>query len=178
MGGWLGQVYFQWDSSVSCLPQKLLGQERGQTGHSSASTPANPPWRWEWILCRVFTSSHTSVCLTVLLKRRMAHYGARTFRAEFTSSHSSLLSSLTFFFFFVVLGLELRAYTLNHSTSHFLWWFFSRQGLTNYLPRLASNVNPPHIYFLSSWSYRREPPAPGFFLSGTGDQTQGLRHTR
>jgi hypothetical protein len=24
----------------------------------------------------------------------------------------------------VVLGLELRAYTLNHSTSPFLWWVF------------------------------------------------------
>jgi hypothetical protein len=27
-------------------------------------------------------------------------------------------------FFFVVLGLELRAYTLSHSTSPFLWWAF------------------------------------------------------
>jgi hypothetical protein len=29
-----------------------------------------------------------------------------------------------FFFFFVVLGFELRAYTLNHSTSPFLWRVF------------------------------------------------------
>jgi hypothetical protein len=27
-------------------------------------------------------------------------------------------------FFFAVLGLELRAYTLSHSTSPFLWFFF------------------------------------------------------
>jgi hypothetical protein len=38
------------------------------------------------------------------------------------------------FFFFAVLGFELRAYTLNHSTSPFLWRVFSRQGLVSYLP--------------------------------------------
>jgi hypothetical protein len=31
---------------------------------------------------------------------------------------------ILFFFFFVVPGFELRAYTLNHSTSPFLWWYF------------------------------------------------------
>jgi hypothetical protein len=36
-------------------------------------------------------------------------------------------------FFFAVLGLELRAYTLSHSTSPFLVVVFSRQGLANYL---------------------------------------------
>jgi hypothetical protein len=30
----------------------------------------------------------------------------------------------TFFFFFAVLGFELRAYTLSHSISPFLWWIF------------------------------------------------------
>jgi hypothetical protein len=30
------------------------------------------------------------------------------------------------FFFFVVLGLELRAYILSHSTALFLWWVFLR----------------------------------------------------
>jgi hypothetical protein len=30
------------------------------------------------------------------------------------------------FFFFALLGFELRAYTLSHSTSPFLWWVFSR----------------------------------------------------
>jgi hypothetical protein len=31
-----------------------------------------------------------------------------------------------------------------------------RKGLADYLP------NPPELCFLSSWDYRREPPAPGF----------------
>jgi hypothetical protein len=31
-------------------------------------------------------------------------------------------------------GFELRTYTLSHSTSPFLWWVSSRQGLMNYLP--------------------------------------------
>jgi hypothetical protein len=34
--------------------------------------------------------------------------------------------SLFFFFFFAVLGSELRAYTLSHSTNPFLCWVFSR----------------------------------------------------
>jgi hypothetical protein len=43
-----------------------------------------------------------------------------------------------FLFFFVVLGLEFRAYTLSHSTSpFFVIFFFFRYGLTNYLPVLA-----------------------------------------
>jgi hypothetical protein len=33
---------------------------------------------------------------------------------------------LNFFFLFAVLGFELRAFTLSHSTSHFLCWAFSR----------------------------------------------------
>jgi hypothetical protein len=37
-------------------------------------------------------------------------------------------------FFFAVLGLELRAYTLSHSTSPFLCYIFSRWGLMRYLP--------------------------------------------
>jgi hypothetical protein len=36
--------------------------------------------------------------------------------------------SLYFFFFLVVLGFELRAYTLSHSTSPFLWCFFFEIG--------------------------------------------------
>jgi hypothetical protein len=32
----------------------------------------------------------------------------------------------------------------------FLWWVFSRWGLENYLPRLASNLNPPDLCLLSS----------------------------
>jgi hypothetical protein len=38
-----------------------------------------------------------------------------------------------YFFFLMVLGLELRAYALSHSASSFLCWVFSRWGLTKYL---------------------------------------------
>jgi hypothetical protein len=41
-----------------------------------------------------------------------------------------LIIKLHFFVFLAVLGLELRAYTLSHSTSPFLWRFFSRWGVT------------------------------------------------
>jgi hypothetical protein len=43
---------------------------------------------------------------------------------------------------FVVLGIELRAYTLSHFTSPFWCWVFSGEGLANYLPGLASNFEP------------------------------------
>jgi hypothetical protein len=46
-------------------------------------------------------------------------------------------------------GIELRAYTLSHSTSpFFFWWVFLRCGLSNYLARLASNLNPPDLRLL------------------------------
>jgi hypothetical protein len=53
------------------------------------------------------------------------------------------------FLFFVVLGLELRAFTLSHSTSPIVGGGY-KQGLTNYLPRLVSNHNPPDLCLLSS----------------------------
>jgi hypothetical protein len=61
----------------------------------------------------------------------------------------------TFFFFllliiFAVLGFELRAYTVSHSTSPILRWVFSREDLANYLSRLASNLVPPYLCLLSS----------------------------
>jgi hypothetical protein len=39
---------------------------------------------------------------------------------------------MIFLLFFVVLGFELRAYTLSHSTSPFFVMSFSRNGLTDY----------------------------------------------
>jgi hypothetical protein len=39
-----------------------------------------------------------------------------------------------FILLFVGVELELRAYTLSHSTSPVLGWVFSRQGFMNYLP--------------------------------------------
>jgi hypothetical protein len=55
---------------------------------------------------------------------------------------------LSFFFFFLVLGLELRAYTLSHSTSLFVKGFLELGS--HYLPRLALNRNPPDLCLLSS----------------------------
>jgi hypothetical protein len=50
---------------------------------------------------------------------------------------------------------------LSHSTSPIFVKSFLRKGLLNYLPRLASNLDPPDLCFLSSWNYRREPRTPG-----------------
>jgi hypothetical protein len=68
-----------------------------------------------------------------------------------------------FFFFFAVLGLELRAYALSHSTSPPP--FFSRYVPENYLPGLALNCDPPDLCFLSSYDYRHKPPVPGSLLT-------------
>jgi hypothetical protein len=62
------------------------------------------------------------------------------------------------FFSLMVLGFERRAFTLarkafyhlSYSTSPFLCWVFLRYSLKNYLPRLASNPNPPDLCLLSS----------------------------
>jgi hypothetical protein len=59
--------------------------------------------------------------------------------------------SLVLFFFFMVLGFELRAYTLSHSTALFFFLMgFSRLGLENYLPGLALNCDPPDLCLRSS----------------------------
>jgi hypothetical protein len=61
------------------------------------------------------------------------------------------LCSFFFFFFLAVLGLELRTFTLSHSTSPFLWKVFQDRVSWKYLPRPASNRYPPD---LSSWVAR------------------------
>jgi hypothetical protein len=68
--------------------------------------------------------------------------------ARITDVSCSCPALLLSFFSFAIL--ELRAYTLSHSTSPFLLLVFSRQGLTNCLPGLASNHNPPDLCLLSS----------------------------
>jgi hypothetical protein len=37
--------------------------------------------------------------------------------------------------------------------------------LTSFLPRLVSNLDPPDLYLLSSWDYRRESPHPTTFTT-------------
>jgi hypothetical protein len=36
-------------------------------------------------------------------------------------------------------------------------------GLTNFLPQLALNCDPPDLHLLSSWDYRNEPPLPAWY---------------
>jgi hypothetical protein len=66
----------------------------------------------------------------------------------------SLLYSCQFvsfyFIFFAVLGLELRVYTLSHSTSPFLWWTFFKIRSPELFAGLALNCKPPDLFFLSS----------------------------
>jgi hypothetical protein len=50
----------------------------------------------------------------------------------------------------VVLGFELRASHLSHSSSPFLCWLFLRRCLANYLPELATNLHPPDLCLPSS----------------------------
>jgi hypothetical protein len=55
------------------------------------------------------------------------------------------------FFFFPVLGLELGAFTLSHSTSPvFCKGFFRDRVSWNYLPGLAWNRDPSDLYLLRS----------------------------
>jgi hypothetical protein len=62
-----------------------------------------------------------------------------------------ILVDFSFFFsFFALLGLELGAYTLSHSVRPLLYWIFLRKGLVKYLPRIASNLNPPELCLISS----------------------------
>jgi hypothetical protein len=42
----------------------------------------------------------------------------------------------------------------------FVMNFFFKYGLLNYLPRLASSCDPPDLWLLNSWDYRREPQHP------------------
>jgi hypothetical protein len=60
------------------------------------------------------------------------------------------LINLSLSFFFLILGLELRAFTLSHSTHPIFVKGFSRQGLLSYLPRLALNCSSPDLCLLSS----------------------------
>jgi hypothetical protein len=67
-------------------------------------------------------------------------YMPKSVRAGKNSSLMKKAFSDFFFFFFAVLGLELRACTLSsHSTALFCDGFFQDRVSRNYLPRLASN---------------------------------------
>jgi hypothetical protein len=42
-----------------------------------------------------------------------------------------------------------------------LLWLFWKWGLSNYLPGLVLNFDPPKLSLLSSWGCAHEPLAPG-----------------
>jgi hypothetical protein len=67
-----------------------------------------------------------------------------------------------FFFFFLVLWFELRAFTLSHSTSPFGDGFFFQLGSCELFAQAGLKAHLPDLCLLSSWDYRREPPAPSF----------------
>jgi hypothetical protein len=71
------------------------------------------------------------------------------------------MSLSLFFYIFAVLGLELRAYTLSHFTSHFFVMGFFEIGCAKlfahvgFEPRSSSSL-PPEV----NENYRHEPLAP------------------
>jgi hypothetical protein len=65
------------------------------------------------------------------------------------------------FFFLQYWGLNLGP---SRVASPFFVKAFSRQGLENYLPQLASNSDPSDLCLLSNYDYKQEPPTPGLLL--------------
>jgi hypothetical protein len=55
-----------------------------------------------------------------------------------------------FFFFFLVLGLELKPYTLNHSASPFFVMDFFEVGAQELFAWAGFELDPPDLCFLSS----------------------------
>jgi hypothetical protein len=85
------------------------------------------------------------------------------------------LASPTFLFvFFAVLGLELRAFTLSHSTSPFLLYLFLRYGFM-FLPGARHRLQSSYLCFPSSWDDRHIPPYSTYLLRwGLTDFLPGL----
>jgi hypothetical protein len=51
---------------------------------------------------------------------------------------------------------------LSHTSCPFCSGYFGDEGLMNYLPRLASDHNPPDLSLPNCYSYRHEPLVPYF----------------
>jgi hypothetical protein len=66
------------------------------------------------------------------------------------TNQASNITNKSFFFFLVVLGFELRAYTLSHSTSPFCDGLFSKIETHKLFAQLASNCDPPDLCLLTS----------------------------
>jgi hypothetical protein len=68
--------------------------------------------------------------------------------------------SFSFFFLFAVLGLELGAYTLSHSTSPFVMGFF-RDRISQTICLGWLQTNSPDLCLLNNKDYSCEPLASG-----------------
>jgi hypothetical protein len=84
-----------------------------------------------------------------------------------TNQYFLLPALLVFFFLVGHLNIGLHAYKagtllLEPHFQSILLWLFWRWGLVNYLPRLASNLDPPDLNLPSRWDYRRESPGPSY----------------
>jgi hypothetical protein len=97
------------------------------------------------------------------------------------SSNGAQCSNLPYCFFqsqvshfvFAVLGLELRAHTLSHSTSPFLWWVFQdRVSWTICLGRLRTRI----LLISASWVARITGWATGTWLSSLLKQDAAKAH--
>jgi hypothetical protein len=71
------------------------------------------------------------------------------------TDYKFLQDFIVFFFFLVGLGFELRfakqgLYCLNYTSSPFCYGYLGDSCLLNYLPRLASNCDPPNVSLPSS----------------------------
>jgi hypothetical protein len=84
-------------------------------------------------------------------------------RCSITKLHPSSrrYSFFFLFFFFCSTGAWTQGLHLEPLHQPFLWWIFSRQGLENYLPRLAVNLDPLDLCLLSSQDYGCKPLMPG-----------------
>jgi hypothetical protein len=71
----------------------------------------------------------------------------------------AIYGEIFFFFFFAVLGFELRAFTLSHSTTLFVLGVFEI-GSCKLFAWAGFVRDPPDLCLLSSYDYRCEPPVP------------------
>jgi hypothetical protein len=87
-------------------------------------------------------------CSPVVLSAVLLPYKGQSLEASSTCPSSFPLLGGTlavFLLFLMVLGFELRAYTLSRSPSPLLEWDFWRQGLRNCFPGLSLNLDPPDL---------------------------------
>jgi hypothetical protein len=136
------------------------------TEHSAVLLPWQPPLTWaSQTLTWGVTGFHGV--------RRVSHWRGRRYYYYFFIFLSYWISSYIlwekkgmlsiYLFIFVVLGFELRDYTLSHSTSPLGWWsfflgdgFFRDRVLWTICLGLTLNHDLPDICLLSSWDYRCE----------------------